>query len=100
MVIDSIAESDTRAHVMETVVPTGRTTLGLAPSQSDNGAILYNWATAKILSRLTAAALYTQKPPVLEDLYRWGICRGTRGVVEARGAPCPYPQAFRYVEQC
>ena len=35
--------------------------------------------------QLLYTALYTQKPPVLEDLYRWGICRGARGVVEARG---------------
>jgi hypothetical protein len=50
--------------------------------------------------QLLHTVLYTQKPPVLEDLYRWGVCRGARGAVEARGAPCPYPQGFWYPEQC
>jgi hypothetical protein len=35
--------------------------------------------------QLLYTALYTQKPPVLEDFYRWGICRGAGGVVELGG---------------
>ena len=44
--------------------------------------------------KLLYTALYTQKPPVLEDPYRWGICRGARGVVEARGHRVPIPKGF------
>jgi len=39
-----------------------------------------------LLSRVQGGtALYPQELPVLEDIYRQGVCRGIRGVVEARG---------------
>ena len=44
--------------------------------------------------QLLHTVLYTQKPPVLEDLYRWGVCRGARGAVEARGHRVPIPKGF------
>jgi hypothetical protein len=43
--------------------------------------------------QLLYCALHSE-PPVLEDLYRWGVCRGARGAVEARGDRVPIPKGF------
>jgi hypothetical protein len=48
-----------------------------------------------LLSRAQGGTmLYPQEPPVLEDLYRQGVCRGTRVVVEARGYHVPIRKGF------
>ena len=80
------------AKVQKVVLPTLTGAIGYFQCLSSYGvssircSMLWSPDFGRFLSRAQGCiALFPQETPVLEDLYRQGVCRGTRGVVEARG---------------